>query len=59
MRPSALRTTVLGASAIVIVLAAAARIVPGAHWPSDAFGTPAILMSWLAVAFSAAGTERR
>jgi hypothetical protein len=40
-------------------VAAAARIVPGAHWPSDAFGTPAILVGWLAVAFSAAGTERR
>ena len=55
----ALRTGVLVASGVVLVVAAAARIVPGAHWPSDAFGTPAILLSWLAVAFSAAGTERR
>lgn len=58
MKASALRTGVLVATGAVIVLAAAARIVPGAHWPSDAFGTPAILLSWLAVAFSAAGTER-
>ena len=43
----------------MLLVAAAARIVPGAHWPSDAFGTTAILLSWLAVAFAAAGAERR
>jgi membrane-associated phospholipid phosphatase len=59
MKPSGLRTAVLIATGVALVVAAAARIVPGAHWPSDAFGTPAILLSWLAVAFSAAGTERR
>lgn len=59
MKPSALRTGVLVGAGVVLLVAAAARIVPGAHWPSDAFGTPAILLSWLAVAFSAAGTERR
>ena len=59
MRPSPARLAVLAASGVVLLVAAAARIVPGAHWPSDAFGTPAILLSWLAVAFSAAGTERR
>lgn len=59
MRPSPPRSAILAASGVVVVVAAAARIVPGAHWPSDAFGTPAILLSWLAVAFSAAGTERR
>jgi hypothetical protein len=59
MRPSPARTAVLAASGVVLLVAAAARIVPGAHWPSDAFGTPAILLCWLAVAFDAAGTERR
>jgi len=44
---------------VVLFVAAAARIVPGAHWPSDAFGTPAILLPWLAVAFDAAGVPRR
>ena len=41
----------------MLLVAAAARIVPGAHWPSDAFGTPLILLSWLEVAFSAAGVR--
>jgi PAP2 superfamily len=54
MQPSGLRSGVLAASGLVLLLAAAARIVPGAHWPSDAFGTVLILVSWLAVAFSAA-----
>lgn len=59
MRPSPVRTRVLVATGLIVFLAAAARIVPGAHWPSDAFGTPAILLSWLAVAFAAVGTTRR
>jgi hypothetical protein len=59
MRPSPLRSGILVATGVVVFLAAAARIVPGAHWPSDAFGTPAILLSWLAVAFAAVGTVRR
>jgi membrane-associated phospholipid phosphatase len=59
MRPSPLRTGVLVATGVVVFVAAAARIVPGAHWPSDAFGTPAILLSWLAVAFAAVGAARR
>lgn len=59
MKPSTTRTSVLVAAAVVLLLAAAARIVPGAHWPSDAFGTPAILLPWLAVAFDAAGAPRR
>lgn len=37
----------------VLLLACAARVVPGAHWPSDVLGTLAICLSWLAVAFSA------
>jgi membrane-associated phospholipid phosphatase len=59
MKTSGLRTGVLIAGVVVLLVAAAARVVPGAHWPSDAFGTLAIVMSWLAVAFSAAGVPRR
>lgn len=57
--PGALRTSVLLGTAVVLVLAAGARIVPGAHWPSDALGTYAICFCWLAVAFSAAGVPTR
>ena len=56
---SPLRTTVLAVCAVVLAVAACARIVPGAHWPSDALGTYAICLSWIAVAFSAAGVPRR
>jgi hypothetical protein len=55
LRPSGLRTGVVVAGTLVLVIAACARIVPGAHWPSDTAGTIAICLSWLAVAFSAAG----
>ena len=58
-RPGALRTGVLAAGSLVLVVAACARIVPGAHWPSDTIGTIAICLSWLAVAFSAAGVPSR
>lgn len=53
------RTAVLALSAVLLVVGACARIVPGAHWPSDALGTYAICLSWLAAAFSAAGVPRR
>ena len=56
---SPLRTAVLAVCTLVLVIAACARIVPGAHWPSDALGTYAICLSWIAVAFSAAGVPRR
>jgi len=59
LRPSVLRTGILTAGTVVLVVAACARIVPGAHWPSDTLGTMAICMSWLAVAFSAAGVPSR
>lgn len=39
----------------VLLLACAARVVPGAHWPSDVLGTMAICLAWLALAFRAAG----
>lgn len=44
---------VVAAGLAVLLLACAARVVPGAHWPSDVLGTLAICLSWLAVAFSA------
>ena len=55
LRPGGLRTGVVVAGTLVLVMAACARIVPGAHWPSDTIGTIALCLSWLAVAFSAAG----
>lgn len=54
-RPGALRAGVLVAGTAVLLLAMAARVVPGAHWPSDVVGTTLICLSWLAVAFEAAG----
>jgi len=36
----------------LLVLAAVARVVPGAHWPSDVLGTYAICLSWLYAALS-------
>ena len=38
------------AGGLLLVVAACARIVPGAHWPSDALGTYAICLSWMAAA---------
>lgn len=37
---------------VLLVLAAAARVVPGAHWPSDVLGTYAICLSWLNLGFA-------
>lgn len=54
-RATAIGQGVLVAGLVVLFVAACARIVPGAHWPSDAVGTYAICLSWLAAAFSAAG----
>lgn len=59
IKASPLRSFTVIAGTIVLFVAVAARIVPGAHWPSDAFGTLAILMAWLAVAFSAARVPQR
>ncbi|MEZ5418866.1 MAG: hypothetical protein R2708_16210 [Vicinamibacterales bacterium] len=47
------------AGGLVLAFAAAARVAPGAHWPSDVIGTIAICLSWLAVAFSAARVPSR
>jgi len=43
----AVRLGVAGVGIVLLVLAAAARVVPGAHWPSDVLGTYAICLSWL------------
>ncbi|MGE0816797.1 MAG: phosphatase PAP2 family protein [Vicinamibacterales bacterium] len=55
LKRSPLRAAVIVAGVAVLALAACARIVPGAHWPSDVVGTVAICLSWIAVAFAAAG----
>ena len=57
--PGAMRLGLLVVTSLVLVVAGAARVVPGAHWPSDVIGTCAICLSWIAVAFSAAGVPRR
>jgi hypothetical protein len=38
---------VVGVSAVMIVLAWLARVVPGAHWPSDVVLTTVICLVWL------------
>ncbi len=43
----AVRLSVASVGIVVLLLAAAARVVPGAHWPSDVLGTYAICLSWL------------
>jgi undecaprenyl-diphosphatase len=43
----ALRIGIACVGVTLLVLAGAARIVPGAHWPSDVLGTYAICLSWL------------
>jgi undecaprenyl-diphosphatase len=43
----ALRIVVASVGIALLVLAGAARVVPGAHWPSDVLGTYAICLSWL------------
>jgi membrane-associated phospholipid phosphatase len=43
----AVRLGVASVGIALLVLAGAARVVPGAHWPSDVLGTYAICLSWL------------
>lgn len=47
-----LRVGVAAVGVGVLVVAGAARVVPGAHWPSDVLGTYAICLSWLYAALS-------
>jgi len=47
-----MRLGVASVGIAVLVLAAAARVVPGAHWPSDVLGTYAICLSWLNLGFA-------
>lgn len=46
------RTAVIAVCLAALVLAGLARIVPGAHWPSDVLGTYAICLSWLYAALA-------
>jgi membrane-associated phospholipid phosphatase len=43
----AVRLGVASVGIALLVLAGTARVVPGAHWPSDVLGTYAICLSWL------------
>lgn len=45
--PSRPRTVAIAVSAAALVVAGLARVVPGAHWPSDVLGTCAICLAWL------------
>lgn len=56
-RRDALGRLVLAAGVVVLLVACAARVVPGAHWPSDVLGTIAICLGWLAVGFRMAGVS--
>jgi membrane-associated phospholipid phosphatase len=46
------RSTVLAVCAAALLVAGLARVVPGAHWPSDVLGTYAICLSWLHAALA-------
>ncbi|HYI00023.1 phosphatase PAP2 family protein [Hyalangium sp.] len=48
----AIRTGIVVVGVALLVVAGAARVVPGAHWPSDVLGTYAICLSWLHAALS-------
>lgn len=47
-----MRSGVVSVGVALLVLAGAARVVPGAHWPSDVLGTYAICLSWLNLGFA-------
>ncbi len=49
---STTRTAVIALCLAALGLAGLARIVPGAHWPSDVLGTYAICLSWLHAALA-------
>lgn len=47
-RPTSARTVALAAVPVLFVIAWAARVVPGAHWPSDVVLTSILCLLWLA-----------
>lgn len=49
------RAVIVGGGVGVFILAGFARVVPGAHWPSDVLGTYGICLSWLYTALSFEG----
>ena len=51
---SLLRTGVMAVSALMLVLGWGARVVPGAHWPSDVLLTTLVCLTWLWVTVRAA-----
>lgn len=46
------RHVIVTVGIVLLVVAALARVVPGAHWPSDVLGTYAICLSWLNLGFA-------
>ncbi|MBN1206065.1 MAG: phosphatase PAP2 family protein [Myxococcaceae bacterium] len=48
----ALRVGIAVVGIALLVLAGVARVVPGAHWPSDVLGTYLICLSWLRAGLS-------
>ena len=59
LRGTAARRAVIAAGVTITLVVGVSRVYLGAHWPSDALGTYAICLSWLAAAFSAAGVPQR
>jgi undecaprenyl-diphosphatase len=48
----AVRMGIVTVGVIMLLVAGAARLVPGAHWPSDVLGTYVICLSWLHAALA-------
>lgn len=46
-KPSSLRTAVMAVTPLLLLLGCLARVVLGAHWPSDVVLTVVICLSWL------------
>jgi undecaprenyl-diphosphatase len=46
------RAGIVAVGLALLVLAGAARIIPGAHWPSDVLGTYLICLAWLRAGLS-------
>jgi membrane-associated phospholipid phosphatase len=48
----AVRMGIVAVGGALLIVAGVARVVPGAHWPSDVLGTYVICLSWLHAALS-------